>query len=138
MPDEVVRQCAAKLLAGYIEDMIQGVDGQWRIVHKQKCYTSIHDAVRRCSFLEEQIFEFGIMEGTLLLLRSLQRVARGLRKRHLHQRKSFPPKCMPLSPELALKHIFNTKPSVGFHQVITKDVQSFPALLRELVAIEGA
>ena len=40
--------------------------------------------------------------------------------------------------KLALERIFYTDPSVASHQVIMKDMQSLPALFRELVAIEGA
>lgn len=64
------------------------------------------------------------MECTLLLFHSLQRVARGLRKCNLHQRKPLLPKYMPLLPKLALERIFNTNPSVASHQVIVKDVTS--------------
>ena len=88
MPDDVAKDCVIALLAGYFVTRI--INGQ--PVEVQKYFRSVHDAVERNSWLKEQMDKYGITEGTLL--RTLQHVAPGLRKRHLHPRKALSPENM--------------------------------------------
>lgn len=88
LPDDVARQCVIELLSGYWvirrgEEAVPG--GRQRVEPVQRYYTSIADAARRSSLIRSVLEEYEITQGTLL--RALQRVAPGLRKRHLNPKK---------------------------------------------------
>lgn len=89
VPDEVAREMVAQLLAGYWQDVVVPCEkGNKSVVERhQRWYRSIHDAYARCEYIREQYDKYGLTDCTLL--RSLQYVAPGLRRRHLHPKKAL-------------------------------------------------